>query len=245
MDRVRLQLERLRRHYEAALSSYDQVSLLDLSHTLRIWVELRDPLAEASRRFSTAEAFRTAVPARKIRRAARGRRYVFAHFPNGVRSSASNHLLLAGASVPGLDTAAEIEFMLSPPYVVIRSYAVMAPQLSPATSMSLAESSRCTYAGWMGAEAVRLSWPMSGENAVLVTISREVLIKRVANVLDGSHPSLGSDPNNRFDAPVGYLLTCQVAGFSLPYFILLKVAQDILDEAPRLLGLHDGPAEQA
>jgi hypothetical protein len=121
----------------------------------------------------------------------------------------------------------------------------MAPHLPPATSISLAESSRCTYAGWMGAEAVRLSWPMSGDNSELVTISREVLVKRVANVLDGSHPSLGSDPDNRFDAPVQYLLTCQVAGFPLPYFILLKVAQDILDEVPRLLGLHDDTAEQA
>ncbi|MFN9387433.1 MAG: hypothetical protein ACK6BU_10800, partial [Cyanobacteriota bacterium] len=63
-----------------------------------------------------------------------------------------------------------------------------------------------------------------------VAISREMIIKRVANTLDGSHASAagGGEVDNAFDAPVHHLLKYKVGGLPLPYFILLKVAQDIL-----------------
>ena len=62
--------------------------------------------------------------------------------------------------------------------------------------------------------------------------------KRVANTLDGSHPSAGGggDTDNVFDAPVQHLLKYQMGGLPLPYFILLKIAQDILDVSPKIPG---------
>lgn len=37
---IELQLERLRRHYEMSMQTYDQISLLELSHTLRVWADM-------------------------------------------------------------------------------------------------------------------------------------------------------------------------------------------------------------
>ena len=52
METVMIQLARLRRHYDAAVRSYDKVALLDLSNTLRIWTELKHPLLKLSPGFS-------------------------------------------------------------------------------------------------------------------------------------------------------------------------------------------------
>jgi hypothetical protein len=38
----------------------------------------------------------------------------------------------------------------------------------------------------------------------------------------------GGEADNAFDAPVHYLLKYKVGGLPLPYFVLLKIAQDIL-----------------
>jgi hypothetical protein len=96
--------------------------------------------------------------------------------------------------------------------------------------------SRLNFQQWLGAEAVRLSYP--DDNGILkpVSISREMMVKRVANTLDGSHASASAvETDNTFDAPVHHLLEYKVGGVSLPYFILLKIAQDILEHVPKLL----------
>ena len=62
------------------------------------------------------------------------------------------------------------------------------------------------------------------------------MVKRVANTLDGSHASLAAyESDNRFDPAVRHLLHYQVGGLPLPYFVLLKIAQDILSIAKKLL----------
>jgi hypothetical protein len=90
----------------------------------------------------------------------------------------------------------------------------------------------------MGAEAVRLSFPTGTGDLKSLAISREMIIRRVANTLDGSHPSAATTTGgteNSFDPAVHHLLKYQMGGLPLPYFILLKIAQDILEIAPKLL----------
>lgn len=84
MNTVHLHLERLRRHYEVAVHTYDHVSLLDLSHALRNWVELKQALKTIAPKFSTALAFKTAIPAKKIFKVVRGHQFVIAYMPGGV-----------------------------------------------------------------------------------------------------------------------------------------------------------------
>jgi hypothetical protein len=107
------------------------------------------------------------------------------------------------------------------------------------------DQTRCNYENWLSSEAVRVCYPSEAGGLKPVTISREMIMKRVANSLDGSHASAaGSDEGeNSFDAAIHYMLQYQMGGLPLPYFILLKIAQDILFVTPKLLGLE--PAQGA
>jgi hypothetical protein len=234
MNTVNLHLERLRRHYEVVVKTYDQVSLLDLSHTLRIWTELKKPIESIAPAFSESLLFKTGLPARKVLRAAKGYAYVFSYMPGGVRTFASaGHL----ASGPGMgphegDFALGIAVKASPPLIELAKFAFVARDFDQPLIKALNEEkvTRCTYTPWLGAEAVRLCYSGDGGPLETVAISREMIIKRVANTLDGSHASAagGGEVDNAFDAPVHHLLKYKVGGLPLPYFILLKVAQDIL-----------------
>lgn len=244
MNTILLQLERLRRHYEIAVRSYDHVSLLDLSHSLRIWTELKQPLVKLSPNFSTSIAFKTGLPAKKIFKAARGSKFVFSYMPGGVKTYASNGHLASGPEIESSnrDFSIGISVKISPPLIELGNYCFISKGLddSLVKALGTAEVKRLNYIQWLAAEAVRVSYINKNQVIESIAISREMIIKRVANTLDGSHPSAadGDDIDNNFDAPVHYLLQYKMGGLPLPYFILLKIAQDILEIAPRLLGLN-------
>ncbi len=243
MSDVSLQFERLRRHYDLAVRSHDHVSFLDLSHALRIWVELKSHLDGNYPSFSSTKAFKTGCPSKRLLKAAKGCRYVFCYMPGDVITYASNGQIVSGP---------EDDFSVGPMKVSVgfmvdadgafrlRSFCFVSRQLDDSYFLSTSSVSitRCNYQQWLGAEVVKLSY--ADESGVLnsVCMSREILIKRVANTLDASHPT---DQNsvgvNKFDAPLRHLLKYAVGDLPLPYFILLKIAQDILDIAPGLIGL--------
>ena len=242
MKTVLLHLERLRRHYEAAVRTYDHVSLLDLSHSLRVWTELKQPLTTISPKFASSISFKTAIPAKRIFRAARGAEYLFSYMPGGVRTYASNGHLASG---PGMgpsdgDFTIGIAVKVSPPLIELGKYCVVKRSFDQPLIKALdaEQVTRCTFTQWLGAEAVRVSFPNEAGTLEVVAISREMIIKRVANTLDGSHPSAAGavDSSNVFDPPIHRLLQYQMGGLPLPYLILLKVAQDIVEVAPKLLG---------
>lgn len=242
MKTVLLHLERLRRHYEAAVKTYDHVSLLDLSHSLRVWTELRQPLVRLAPKFAQALSFKTAIPAKRVFKAARGHQYVFSYMPGGVRTYASKGHLASG---PGMgandgDFTTGISVKLSPPLMELGKYCIVSTSFDQPLIKALEaeDVTRCTFAQWLASEAVRVSFKNSKGVLEVVAISREMLVKRVANTLDGSHPSAagGAQDENTFDAPVHYLLQYQMGGLPLPYLMLLKIAQDILDISPKLLG---------
>lgn len=247
MKSILLHLERLRRHYEAAVKTYDDVSLLDLSHTLRIWNELKKPLEGFAPAFSNSLLFKTGIPAKKVFKAARGHKFVFSYMPGGVKTYASQGHLVSG---PGMDSedgdfTAAVAVKVSPPLIELGKYCVIEASFDQPLIKALdAESvTRCGYTQWLGSEAVRMSYINSKNDMEVISISRETIVKRVANTLDGSHPSAAgeSDTDNAFDAPVHHLLQYKMGGLPLPYFILLKIAQDILDVSPKIPG---APAAQ-
>lgn len=249
MQSVLLHLERLRRHYDAAVKTYDHVSLLDLSHSLRLWGELKTPLVKLAPKFSTTLAFKTAIPAKKVLKAARGHRYVFSYMPGGVITYASNGHLASGPDIGGNDEKCTIgvAVKVSNGYVELSKYSVISTNFDQPLIKALDSEpqKRCNYVQWLASEAVRVCYPDDNDDLKTVAISREMIIKRVANTLDGSHPSAagGANVDNTFDAPVRHLLQYQMGGLPLPYFILLKIAQDILSTAPKLLGqnTHNDP----
>ncbi len=249
MNTVLLHLERLRRHYQAAVKDYDQVSLLDLSHSLRLWVELKKPLERLAPDFSKSLQFRTGLPAKKVLRAARGHSFVFSYMPGGVRTYASEGHLASGPEMEqGTgDFATGIAVKVSPPLIELGKFCVVGTSFDLPLIKAMNEETvtRCGFTQWLGAEAVRLSFPRDQGPLETVSISREMIVKRVANTLDGSHPSVagGGEVDNSFDAPVRHLMKYKIGGLPLPYFVLLKIAQDILDVSPKIPGAP--PAEHA
>ncbi len=243
MNTVLLHLERLRRHYQAAVKDYDQVSMLDLSHSLRVWTELKKPLETLAPDFSRSIHFRTGIPAKKVLRAARGHKFVFSYMPGGVRTYASNGHLASGPEMEhgAGDFTIGISVKFSSPLLELGKFCVVGTSFDQPLVKALNEEAvtRCDFTQWLGAEAVRLSFQRDSNGPLeTISMSREMIIKRVANTLDGSHPSVagGGGVDNTFDAPVQHLLKYQMGGLSLPYFILLKIAQDILHVSTKIPG---------
>ncbi|MCC8991449.1 MAG: hypothetical protein LM514_02410 [Streptococcus sp.] len=245
METILIQMNRLRRHYNVVVRSYDQIALLDLSHSLRIWVELKQALVRISPKFSSSILFKTAIPARKVLKAARGHRFIFSYMPGGVITYASQGYLSSGPEMElnSGDFTTGIAVKLSDNgQIELGKYCIISTSFEQPLIKALDAEvvTRCTYMQWLASEAVRVSFIDPNGDLKTVAISREMIVKRVANTLDGSHPSVagGADTDNQFDAPVHHLLQYKMGGLSLPYFILLKIAQDILDVAPRFLGMN-------
>jgi len=232
-----LQLKRLQRHYESAVHSYDEVSLLDLSHSLRIWVELKQPLKEAAPTFAAAKSFKTAMPTKKALKATKRSQFVFSCMPGNVITYASKGRFFSHPHFAKSTMGCYATFRSG--YAELGNFVFIADavDIPLGTQLSLMSENRLNFANWLGAEVVRLGYLDEHAKLKKISISRQNVIKRMANSLGGSHPSKvdDSDFKNQFDIPVRHLFEYGFGGLPLPYFILLKIAQDILDVAPKLI----------
>lgn len=243
MQNIMLQLERLRRHFDESVKKYDVISITDLSHTLRVWTDLKVELPVKYPGFETRMVFPTASPVKRSKRLVKGHHYVMAYFPpDGVNTVASQGVVIAGPLPSGAFIAlASAKFNVNGSVnlrafvYVSRSYATESPEAR--RFFSKYKEKRCNFTNWLGSEAVRLRYLNKEGKIDELSISREQVIRRVANCYGGSHPVLSDaeDSQNRFDEPIQFLMTYTVGGLPLPYFLLLKMAKDILDVAPDLL----------
>lgn len=234
-----MQLERLKRHYETAVSNYDEVSLLDLSHVLRIWTELKKSLKDSHPKFSEKKIFKTSTPGRKIIKEARGFEYVFAYMPSPVITYANDGCFLSVPDTNKKEASASVVMKQTPHHFEIRNFSVIFKSFNRSLYAERKQETikSHNFINWLGAEAVKGAFFNENKEYKEFSISREMIIKRVANTLDGSHASNSEEAvyNNKFDAPVHYLLKYSVGGLPLPYFILMKTAQDILGNSKHLL----------
>ena len=244
-----IHLERLRRHNEAARRTYDLVTLLDLSHSLRMWADLKETLPKSYPRFHSTRAFKTGIPARKVLKASRGYEFVFSYMPGGAVTYASNGHIASG---PGMekDRSFTIGVSVKPQHdcLELKNFCVIFEHFEQPFIRALGaeQVKRCNYVQWLGGEAVRANLPDENGTLKLITLSRENVIRRVANSMDGSHPS---DSHSKvqlseLDRTIRHLLAYKVGGLPLPYFILLKCAQDILEISPKLLGIAPAGANE-
>lgn len=73
--------ERLRRHYDAVFNTYDHLSLLDLSHALRMWADLKASIGKKAPTALSTLKFRSATPQRQMLTGLRDIPYVVAYLP--------------------------------------------------------------------------------------------------------------------------------------------------------------------
>lgn len=236
MSSLAVQFARLRRHSDAAGKTYDYVSFLDLAHTLRVWADMKQTMSSAAPKFSESIAFRTATPSRHALRTLRGREFVYSLLPDDVTTHASNGVIIGLKNQPA-DAEVIANWRRNGAQLEVGFYAY----ISPPHKQRVAEIfrgqglRRCTFQEWMNSAVVVGSHPAEHGRLVPFSLTREQLIRRVANELDASHPRGMEVPVRAAEASraTHYLLGHMVAGLPLPYLHLLKDSQDILGVAAK------------
>jgi len=102
------------------------------------------------------------------------------------------------------------------------------PRLHEANSHYF-EFRKSSFGVWLNAQAIRIKGRNPSGSLVVFDISRETMVRRVANAMGGSHPIGGHEMNDINDPIIRELMSTQIFKIPLPYLILLKMAQDILN----------------
>jgi hypothetical protein len=93
------------------------------------------------------------------------------------------------------------------------------------------KTTNISFSEWLGSGIYKV--PDSENDGIELAISREMLIKRVANLLGASHPigtDDGSAGENRFDKYIADLHNIRLAGKNpATYYQLMEIAKDILN----------------
>lgn len=225
-----------------SVKTYDAVSLLDLVHVLRLWTELKSKLPQMCADFENKKPFETATPIKKTVKAVKGQIYFLSYLPNnGVVTFASQGSLISGPSIDAGPLTAAVKMMKkSNGSFLLYQACFVSSALDESSRRAIEKSNvkRCNFANWLGAETIRVRFNDAGGQIHCLPMSREIVVKRLANVLDASHSSLAQDEverSNRFDAPIKWLMQYKCGGLPIPYFLALKVAQDMLQYLPKLL----------
>lgn len=209
IQHLHLQYDRLVRHYESALKTKDEISFLDLAHALRVWVDMKTEVSRMADDRGFNLALRHYTAPKYIQQSLQGSTHTYIPLASGVESP--------DIQVTGLRITNRA---LSPEE--IKQRAAMDPPVAHVSKMSFAE--------WLAAGVMDVP---SGDHAhPHVKISREMVIKRVANILGASHPARmeNNDPQeNRFDQYILELHTIKIAnGYPTTYYQLLEIAGELL-----------------
>lgn len=206
---IHLQYDRLRRHHQQALAGGDEIAFLDLAHVLRIWVELKAPVVAVAKAHGIFLGLPHHTPPKFIKRALHGATHISMPLASGVDSP--------GVQIQGIRITNRA---LSPEEIKRRAMA--GPPVATVSKMNFAE--------WLAAGIVEV--PSESDGHPHTILSREMLIKRVANVLGASHPAGSENADeleNRFDKIVLQLHGLRVAnGYPSTYYQLLEIAGQIV-----------------
>jgi len=232
------QFKRLLRNYSDAKATCNHEILLDLSHNLRIWADLKPQLQTLKNNQINKTLFKTMLPNRKIIKEYSDYKYILAFMPDAVKTSA------AGAGEISLSATGEacklglnVKVDKSDGGLHIKHIYLVFSKSEVTNIASSPIVSKKNYHQWMAAEIVRINFEDSYGDIKEFKVPREIFIRIVANKLEASHPI---DPTENeyesiYDKPIFSLMDITVSGLPLHYLILLKIAQDIIEFMPRAL----------
>ena len=233
---IDLNLERLKRQYEICIEKYDKVSLLDLSHVLRLWVDMQQDVQKHINTNLLLCKFKTYSV--KLRRDIpwKDNSYTFCYFPDSVITRTVLGASFEWGPESEVGTGMIDVDRTSNGLVACKEMFHIETRLEDNTFNDIVHNGtgmysvkKTSFLEWLKAECVRMSYidPDATELTRKI-IPREILIKRIANTLGGSHPE-GNEPSfNQFDNAVKHLNTKSIAERPLTYYILIKSAYDIL-----------------
>jgi hypothetical protein len=206
-----IQYERLRKHFQCCIDNRDEISFLDLAHTLRIWVELKSLVSDLAHKNNINLYLNHHSPSKQFRKTLKGATHTYIPMASGIKES---NLIIKGCLI--LDrSSSESE---------IAKRAAMGPPQMTATDMN--------FSDWMGAGVFKV--PSGDPSHAHLQISREMIIKRVANTMGASHPAGMDDKNeqeNKFDKYVQEIHQIYSGDeYPVTYYQLLEIAEEILDK---------------
>ncbi|QIL78377.1 hypothetical protein [Hymenobacter sp. HDW8] len=228
---IDLNLKRLKRQYDISVNEYDEVSLLELSHALRMWVDMQDHVQSYLTQHLSEKQFRVYTLRPELEKACCGSKYLVTYFVGGLTTYSTDKPLV---SFRGIGQGPSVmSFGMRPPsaggawinYVLLLAEYKIKYEYEPETAFLTSDAS---FKKWLESEVVRVCFTDEVGEREERLISRIMLIKRVANNLGGSHPAGVFDVVHKYDKAVDFLLGYEVGGLPLPYYILLKSAYDIL-----------------
>lgn len=239
MNELSLNYERLRRRVVTCERYYDQIELFDLSHSLRLWSELKDNIGSFNKVAESSRRFKTACPSRPSARILKTAESVFCPFPGHVTSRAPEVLQNISSGVPK-DAQPDGSTYCSSACVMaldnfegikLKDYYLVKKSLTDNESQVIknCRASKCNFSQWMGAEVVRVTFLDDDATLCSKPLSRYQVIHRMANAFGGSHTwSESNEFSNSSDRIVRELFKYEVCALPLPYLILLNIGQDIL-----------------
>ncbi|AFI83222.1 hypothetical protein [Methylophaga nitratireducenticrescens] len=241
-EALKTDFKRLKRHYEHVEKTYDDVSLLDLSHALRVWVDIKDRLAAISgNKILSNRLFKNYSPNKQVLKNYKHTEFFITFMPDYVITHADKGNFFA--SRKDFKSGSTIAFRFAkdgidgPMRVSDISYNYPSlPKETPNLNLYPVKK-QLNFIEWLGAEVIRLNFRNGDGKLELIGISRKMLINRVANAFGGSHPidRNREDQNNMYDKLIEYLFDFDFAGCPLPYFMLMKIAQDMIEFLPAII----------
>lgn len=237
MGQLEDQEERLRRHYEHAIRTYDRVSLQDLSNSLRMWLQMVPGLMKSSSIYASRQ-FYSGSPHNRMKVLARKcEKYLIATLAPHTTTYAHGGKLVQGLRTTENMTLGTIFSPLrirkNKPLDILASY-YLSKEIDDSDNdyMKHPTIKMLNMTDWMGAEVVRYKFTNEKGEVIKASMSRAICINRVANTMDGCHPSsyVGYDKgSNIWNEHLDFVNLYQSAGTHLPYLILMNTAQQILD----------------
>lgn len=212
-DHIELQYQRLRRHHDAAVGKPDSVSVLDVTHCLRIWVEMKREVDVSLAQVPSRVRFAHSRKSGPLRDMLKGTAFTYLPLATGWSSP--------GVQVKGMMV---VNRVLTPEEIK-RLYEMGPPRPDAVTS---------TFSEWLGTEIYEVRDPVGQR----LGLSRETLIKRVANILGASHPigAEDSDRENHFDPYVRELHSLSLAGIPATFYQMMEIADDLIEAFEPLFG---------
>lgn len=234
-------LVRLRRQYDICSSNYDRPALKDLAHVLRIWMDMSREVDYYILLNKPKLKFNSFGIKSEFNRVFRGDEYLVVSFPKGVNFYDSENSQGAHVYIDSLNrmfgTTWDYRFdnlangkrrdTISCFISVYRDVEINEKDFNK-LNCSYIFTNRTSFKNWLSSMAIRVK--RFDNNGILITydISRELMVRRVANILGGSHPEGGVELENKYDPIIKELLGNKIFKIPLPHLVLLKIAQDIL-----------------
>ncbi|WP_375437262.1 hypothetical protein [uncultured Hymenobacter sp.] len=247
-------LHRLRAAYDVCMSGYNRAMFKELSHSLRYWADMKGEAGHYIAENKPTTKFWSSRLARTISRSIKNNEYVIVNYPKALIATIpyrlapqkpqgqpkyDQELLLVpvftyqGKEICNSCYATKIGALLYALKHVVVIYDTTpetpVPRDPYAIETMYFTAYEAKFAIWLTQEVVRVNKINASGKLILHSITRERLIRRLANKWGGSHPQGAIEIDDESDEAIERLMEFRVAERPLALTILLKIAQDILD----------------